>query len=144
MPPDVLGRGPSITMKWTVAPARSRAVAGAGPTLIEAVTYRLAPHTTADDPTRYVPPDELADARERDPIAKFTAELTARGLWSQTDHDRVLTSADEVMEAAVQRAENAPLTRGAFFDHVYAEPTQRLARQRREFNDLHGIEDGSS
>ncbi len=113
--------------------ARTRAVSGAGPTLIEAVTYRLGPHTTADDPTRYVPPDELEEAKKRDPIVRFRTELTDRGLWSEADEEACLAEADARMEAAVVAAEAWPLEPDAFFEHVYVEPTPRMERQRREF-----------
>lgn len=115
------------------ADARSRALAGAGPTLIEAVTYRLAPHTTADDPTRYVPRDELAAARERDGLETLRHALTAEGLWSDELERAITERADRRMEAAVQAGEARPVAPDDFFDHVYAEPTPRLERQRATF-----------
>lgn len=113
--------------------ARSRAVAGAGPTLIEAVTYRLGPHTTADDPTRYVPADELTAAKERDGIVTLRQQLLAEGLWSDELEAEITAAADARMEAAVQAGEARPVAPDGFFDHVYAELTPRLARQRAEF-----------
>lgn len=132
---------PGITVDGTdpiavfeaTADARSRAVAGAGPTIIEAVTYRLGPHTTADDPTRYVPADEIAAARERDPIVLFRSELERRGLWTAADDEETNATADARMEAAVQAGESRELAPDAFFDHVFAEPTPRMKRQRHEF-----------
>lgn len=115
------------------ADARSRAVAGAGPTLIEAVTYRLGPHTTADDPTRYVPADELEAAQERDGIATLRAQLVAEGLWSDDIESDVAAAADERMERAVRVGEARPVPPDGFFDHVYAAPTPRLERQRASF-----------
>ena len=115
------------------AEARSRAVAGAGPTLIEAVTYRLGPHTTADDPTRYVPADEIGAARERDGIALLRDQLVAEGLWSDAIEAEVAAAADQRMEAAVQAGEARPVAPDAFFDHVYADLTPRMQRQREAF-----------
>lgn len=115
------------------ADARSRAVAGAGPTLIEAVTYRLGPHTTADDPTRYVPADEIAAARERDGIVTLRSQLVAEGLWSDDIETAVSNAADARMEAAVQAGEARPVDLDGFFDHVYAELTPRMERQRQAF-----------
>lgn len=115
------------------AEARSRAVAGAGPTLIEAVTYRLGPHTTADDPTRYVPSDEIAAARERDGVVTLRNQLVAEGLWSDEIEAEVSTAADARMEAAVQAGEARPVDPDGFFDHVYAELTPRMERQRQAF-----------
>ncbi len=115
------------------ADARSRAVAGAGPTLIEAVTYRLGPHTTADDPTRYVPNDELDAAKERDGIVTLRRQLEAEGLWSATIEAAVVEAADARMELAVQAGESREVAPDGFFDHVYDEPTPRMSRQRAAF-----------
>ena len=115
------------------ADARSRAVNGAGPTLIEVVTYRLGPHTTADDPTRYVPAAELEAARERDAIVALRRELTGQNLWSEELEREVSQAADARMEAAVMAGEAHPVAADDYFDHVYAEPTPRLARQRQAF-----------
>jgi pyruvate dehydrogenase E1 component alpha subunit len=115
------------------ADARSRAVAGAGPTLIEAITYRLGPHTTADDPTRYVPHDELEAARARDGIGTLRDQLVAEGLWSDAVESDILATADARMERAVQAGEERPVPPDEFFEHVYAELTPRLARQRASF-----------
>ena len=62
------------------AHAVERARAGEGPTLIEARTYRMGPHNTSDDPTRYVDPAELERRREFDPVDRVRRYLTARGL----------------------------------------------------------------
>lgn len=121
----------AVAVFEAVADARSRAVAGAGPTLIEAVTYRLGPHTTADDPTRYVPAAELEAAK--DPIAVMRCEVLRRNLWSQEWEDGVLAAADARMERAVVAAESAPLEPNELFNHVYDDPTPRLVRQRAEF-----------
>ena len=129
-----------LAVHEAVAAARARAVAGEGPTLIEAVTYRLAPHTTADDPTRYVPEEELAEWRARDPIAVMTRQLEQRGIWSDEDTASAEREADERMELAVTRAESAPLAADSFFDHVYAAPTARMERQRTSFNHHYGFE----
>lgn len=127
----------ALAVHEAVSAARAHAVAGNGPTLIEAVTYRLAPHTTADDPTRYQPPEVLAEWKEREPIATMRRQLTAQGLWTDDDHAAAESLADERMELAVQRAENTPAPPDAFFDHVYSEPTARMNRQRAEFLALH-------
>lgn len=116
-----------------VKEARTRAIAGAGPSLIEAITYRLAPHTTADDPTRYVPPEELAAARERDPLTVMKSEMERRGLWSEDWEAATLVQADERMEQAVLAAEARPLDPESLFHHVFDEMTPRLSRQRQNF-----------
>ena len=75
---QVDGRDP-VQVHEAVAAARQRALDGDGPTLIECVTYRLGPHTTADDPGRYVPPDELAGEKARDPLLTFGRRLDGAG-----------------------------------------------------------------
>jgi pyruvate dehydrogenase E1 component alpha subunit len=120
-----------------VTQAAARARAGEGPTLVEAVTYRLGAHTTADDPTRYVPPDELERERARDPIPRFATFLAGRGLWNDTvgaQSDREIAEEIERYSAAADaEADPAP---DAFFDHVTAVPSERLLNQRRQFNDM--------
>ncbi|MFN0091855.1 MAG: thiamine pyrophosphate-dependent enzyme [Acidimicrobiales bacterium] len=125
------GRDP-VAVWEAVSAARARAVAGEGPTLIEAVTYRLGPHTTADDPTRYVPADELAEARANDPLVTYRARLTELGLWDDERQAEAESAARARMDLAVERAEAAlaELAPDAFFDHVFAEPTPRQLRQR--------------
>ncbi len=112
------------------AAARERAAAGEGPTLIEAVTYRLGPHTTADDPSRYVPPAELERARERDPVVRFRQELRSRGLWDDEAEERAQSWAGELAERIVAEVEATPVSPTDMFDHVFAEPTPALVEQR--------------
>ena len=111
--------------------ARRRALAGEGPTLIEAVTYRMGPHTTADDPTRYVPPEELESWRGRDPIVRFRTRLEQSGAWDAQRQRAVEEDADRRFDAALAAAEATPLHPDAFIDSAYARPTPELERQRR-------------
>jgi pyruvate dehydrogenase E1 component alpha subunit len=105
---------------------------GNGPCLVEAVTYRMEAHTTADDPTRYRKDSELEQWRSRDPITRYAAFLRARGLL---DDDREAATADAARaEAQTARAAIYDAPHGdplELFDHVYAEPTPRLRAQRR-------------
>jgi len=114
-----------------IAEARTRAVAGAGPTLVEAVTTRLAPHTTADDPTRYIPAEQIA-------VKRFEEQLTSLDIWQSSDRELAETEADERMDQAVRDGEANPANPIAVFDHVYAERTPRLERQRLEFIEHYG------
>lgn len=115
--------------------ALDRARSGGGPTFIEAVTYRMGPHTTADDPTRYRDQAELDDWRGRDPIARVEAHLDAQGRLDEERLTRIHAKADTV--AAEMRAsclalrDPDPLT---VFDNVYAEPHTGLARQRDHYS----------
>ena len=114
--------------------ALDRARRGGGPTFIEAVTYRVGPHTTADDPTRYRTDDELTQWRGRDPLARVLALLEASGVDIAGLQQDVTVECDRTaaaLRAAVTTiADPAPLT---VFDHVYAEPNSHLDRQRDQY-----------
>jgi pyruvate dehydrogenase E1 component alpha subunit len=114
--------------------ALERARRGDGPTFIEAVTYRMGPHTTADDPKRYRSDAELEQWRRRDPIARLEAHLRAAGELSQEHLDAVQAQADEMareMRAACLGMVTRPAM--AVFDRVYAEPHSGLERERDEY-----------
>ena len=113
--------------------AVQRARSGGGPTLIETQTYRLYPHNTADDQSRYVPPEELAARRKSDPLPRFHAYLAGRGLISDEQVNLMREGIDAELGAAIAAAERHPRpTPGQLFDHVYARPPRRLQRQREE------------
>ncbi len=116
--------------------AVERARAGGGATFIECVTYRMAVHTTADDPKRYRSDAEVEEWRRKDPIDRFQKYLTAKGLL--TDERIAAVEADvlEEVQKAVTAAEEQMKNMGdplLMFDHVYAEPTPDLKAQREEF-----------
>ena len=106
---------------------------GHGPCLVEAVTYRMEAHTTADDPTRYRQDSELEQWRSRDPITRYAAFLRARGLL---DDDREAATADAARaEAQTARAAVYDAPHGdplELFDHVYVDPPPRLLAQRAQ------------
>jgi pyruvate dehydrogenase E1 component alpha subunit len=113
--------------------AVARARAGEGPTLIEARTYRMGPHNTSDDPTRYVDPVELEEQRALDPVDRVRRYLTAEGLVDEASEQTLVEELRSEFDAAVAEVEaGAPPGAAALFDHVYARPPQRLERQRGE------------
>jgi pyruvate dehydrogenase E1 component alpha subunit len=113
--------------RWAVERAR----AGEGPTLIEARTYRLGPHNTTDDPTRYVDPDELEARRALDPLARLRAYMTARGLLEEGEEERLREElAAEVNEAVAEAESHPPADASHIFEHVYADPPSRVEAQR--------------
>jgi len=132
MPGVQVDGGDPLAMRSAVSKARQRALSGVGPTLIEAVTFRLAPHTTADDPTRYVPPEDLEEALVNDPIRRFATHLESLGVWNDELHTLAEQAADKRFDLAWERAEATPVVPESFFDHVYETPTARMVRQRRE------------
>jgi pyruvate dehydrogenase E1 component alpha subunit len=112
--------------------AVARARAGEGPTLIEAVTYRIGPHTTTDDAGRYRTDEEVEQWRQRDPIDRVRAYLRQAGEWSEAWEGDIEAEAASDMEAAVERAEGLePFAPAGMIDRVFAEPTGELEHQRR-------------
>jgi pyruvate dehydrogenase E1 component alpha subunit len=113
--------------------AVERARAGDGPTLIECLTYRLYPHNTADDSTRYLPTGELENRRLLDPLVRVRTYLTARGVLSEADEEAMRQQIGAELSEAVAAAEaHPPKTADQVFDHVYARPPARVAAQRRQ------------
>ncbi|MFF3323357.1 pyruvate dehydrogenase (acetyl-transferring) E1 component subunit alpha [Streptomyces sp. NPDC002889] len=108
----------------------ARARSGGGPTLIEAVTYRIEAHTNADDATRYRGDSEVETWREHDPIRLLERELTQRGLLDE-DTRQAAADAAETMAAALRERMNADpvLDPMDLFGHVYAEQTTQLREQ---------------
>ncbi|WP_138443844.1 pyruvate dehydrogenase (acetyl-transferring) E1 component subunit alpha [Sinomonas susongensis] len=124
--------------------ALERARSGNGPSFIEAVTYRMGPHTTADDPTRYRDANELEDWKEKDPIARFDAYLTSIGVLDDGLRARVAEKADSVAaalrEATIHMPDPEP---DSLFEHVYSGPQPVLDRQREHFERYRaGLETG--
>lgn len=117
-------------MRWAVDHARK----GEGPAFIEAVTYRMGPHTTSDDPTRYRDKEEVERWRARDPLARIEALLRAQGEFGEEFEAEVAADADtlaaEVRAAAQGAVTREPLT---VLDHVYAEQHSGLDEQRAWF-----------
>lgn len=115
--------------------ALDRARSGGGPSFIEAVTYRMGPHTTADDPTRYRDPNELEDWKGRDPIDRLAKLLEAEGLLAGDFTDRVNAKADEVAgllrHGCVTLPEPGELD---VFNNVYTTPHPVLERQREHYS----------
>jgi 2-oxoisovalerate dehydrogenase E1 component len=114
--------------------ALERARRGEGPTLIEALTYRLMMHTTADDPTRYRSEEEVAEAWKREPIPRFRQYLIGRGLLDK-ERDRELAERVQAqVEAAIQSVESEPRSfrPDLLFDHVLGTRHAGLEEQRAE------------
>lgn len=114
--------------------ALDRARTGGGPTFIEAVTFRMGPHTTSDDPTRYVDPLLREEWVARDPIARVETHLRDLGLLTDELAASVAARADalaaDLRDGCLALADPPALS---MFDHVYAEPHRELDRQRSAF-----------
>jgi len=113
--------------------AVTRARAGEGPTLIESHTYRMSFHNTTDNPSLYEDPKERDEASGRDPIDRMIKHLVQRGLWSNERDKEIRASVRAEIDAALEKAATFPSpTPSDLFEHVYAEPPERLRRQRAE------------
>jgi pyruvate dehydrogenase E1 component alpha subunit len=117
--------------------AVERARAGEGPTLIEAMTYRIGPHSSADDPGRYRAAELTESWRQRDPIDRLRLYLERQGEWSVRLQELAERAADAEVERAIAAAEALPaFTAGEIFDAMYAELTPPLAAQRRSAEEV--------
>ncbi len=111
--------------------ALARAYAGQGPTLIEAVTYRMGPHTTSDDPTRYRSHAEEEEWRTKDPLVRLRALLHNEGLADDEFEQDVTTAAGDAATALRTGVLDMPNPEPeALFEHVYAGPHPLLDAER--------------
>jgi 2-oxoisovalerate dehydrogenase E1 component alpha subunit len=125
-----------IAVRQTVEQAIAAARDGGGPRLIEAVTYRLGDHTTADDAARYRPPEEVQARWKEEPIARLRSYLVGAKAWSKGEEERLSSECQQRVEKAVDEylavKSRAPAT---MFDHLYAELPAAYAAQRDELED---------
>jgi pyruvate dehydrogenase E1 component alpha subunit len=114
--------------------ALERARAGEGPSLIEAVTYRMGAHTTSDDPTRYRIAAEVEEWKLRDPIARVHAYLARNGLADEDFFAEVEAEAEAMAKQwrAAVRALPDPAPE-SMFDNLYHEPHPTLDAERAAF-----------
>ncbi|WP_044746961.1 pyruvate dehydrogenase (acetyl-transferring) E1 component subunit alpha [Bacillus alveayuensis] len=118
------------TMKQAVEAARK----GEGPMLIEALTYRLGPHTTSDDPTKYRSVEEAEQWRwKKDPLHRLRVLLEKRGLWSDTDEEEWIVQVNDEVTVAYEKAiANEAGSLVEVFDYVYGIPSKLLQEQQQE------------
>ncbi|WP_082690497.1 pyruvate dehydrogenase (acetyl-transferring) E1 component subunit alpha [Mycobacterium sp. M26] len=132
--PGIIVDGNDVLACYRVmSEAADRARNGGGPTLIEAITYRMGPHTTSDDAARYRPAEEVALWAQRDPIARFRTYLDNLGLLDDRLEHRVAARSERLraeLRAAVIDTPDPDV--GELFDVVYAETTPLLAAQREQ------------
>ncbi len=123
--PGALVDGNDLVAVWqTAKEAVERARAGEGPTLIEAVTYRIAPHTTSDDPSRYRDEAETKEWVGREPVGRMRKALASLNLWDDAKEEALLGELKGELEAAVKKADQAPDPKPwEIVEHVFAEMT---------------------
>lgn len=126
-----------LAMYVATKEAVERARKGEGPTLIEGLTYRITPHTTADDPKRYRSEEECNQWSHREPINRFKKYLLDKGVYTEKQLQALEEELDTTIKAAVVKAEELsqspelmdPLS---MFDSLYADMPPYLAEQREE------------
>ncbi len=122
-----------IAMRTAMDYAIKRARHGHGGMVIEAVTYRLSDHTTADDARRYRPDDEVKAAWEREPVRRMKAYLASLNAWTDEEEDAWKAECAKRIDAEVNaylETKSQPVT--AMFDYTYADVPADLAAQRAE------------
>ena len=124
----------ALAVYQAVKEAADRARQGEGPTLIEAVTFRMAMHTTADDPSRYRSDDLVASWEKKDPITRFRKYLTKEGIWDDDRQTALEARIKSDIDAAVKEFEQGvEIKPDAPFDHVFGTPAQIIEDQRARF-----------
>ena len=120
-----------LAIREVVSEALENARAGAGPTLIEALTYRLSDHTTADDASRYRPSQELKDAWTLEPLIRIRKFLVNANLWDANKEQALLHECTQKVDAAVSDylANTKPST-DQMFDYLFATVPSQLREQR--------------
>jgi 2-oxoisovalerate dehydrogenase E1 component alpha subunit len=122
-----------VAVYETARRAIDKARGGGGPTLIEALTYRLGDHTTADDASRYRDPDSVRAAWAFEPIGRLRIYLMTQGLWTKDKEAALLKEyASEVEKAVAAYLGASPLESDAMFDYLYQSLPQSMERQREE------------
>jgi pyruvate dehydrogenase E1 component alpha subunit len=115
------------------ATAVARARAGSGPSLIEAVTYRLGVHNTSDNPTLYEDAEARQEAIRLEPMARLRSYLATRGLWDEAQERELALMVDKQVADAMQAARDLPALEPPFmFENIYVDPPSRVLRQRAD------------
>ena len=120
-----------LATRQVIGEAIEKARRGDGPTLVEAKTYRLCDHTTADDATRYQPKEEVESASLKEPISRFRHFLKEQNLWTDRQEDALQKAcSEEVQAAANEYLSQSPQPITSMFDYHYATLPDYLVEQR--------------
>jgi len=122
-----------VAVRQVCGEAMDRARKGEGATVIEAFTYRIGDHTTADDATRYRKDEQISAAWKIDPLARLRTYLGALGWWSKEDEEKLIAECKQKIEAAVAEYSAIPPPRPeSMFDHLFETLPPALAWQRKK------------
>ncbi len=133
LPGEQVDGNDALAVYDRVRAALARARAGKGATLIEAITYRLGDHTTADDASRYRSQAELKAAWEREPVGRLRRFLVSRGAWSELQEKALYRDCETRVAAAVDEyLALAPEPPGTLMDSLFATLPEAMGTQRDE------------
>lgn len=120
-----------LATRQIIGDAIEKARRGEGPTLIEALTYRLSDHTTADDATRYQTPDEVSEAMLKEPIKRLRHFLHQQQLWDEHKEKKLIEQCTEEVQQAVDEYLSAtPQPINSIFDYHFETLPDYLIEQR--------------
>jgi pyruvate dehydrogenase E1 component alpha subunit len=119
--------------------AVERARAGEGPTFVEAVTYRAAPHATADDPTAYIDPERVEEEKRNECVGRYERYLQRTGVLTDELAEEIRGEALDVLRQGIAAAEaEPPPDSGLVFEHAYANPPPSFAEELAELRRILG------
>jgi pyruvate dehydrogenase E1 component alpha subunit len=125
-----------IAVRAAADEAIAAARRGEGPRFIEAITYRLGDHTTADDAGRYRSPEAVQGRWKEEPVARLRAYLVSQRAWGKAEEEQLVSECQERIDAAVERYLTVePRAPETMFDHLYAELPKVYVSQRDELKE---------
>ena len=128
-----------IAVVQAVKEAAERARNGRGPTLIEALTYRMGAHSSSDDPTRYRSEEETQEWEKVDALARLRIHATWRGIWEDKMEKEVWADAEKAVSNAIEDCERLPPPQiESLFDDVYDRMPEALRSQKEEYLEFLG------
>ena len=121
-----------VAVRASIEEAIAEARSGGGPRLIEALTYRLGDHTTADDASRYRSDDDVSTHWKEEPVARLRTYLTNQGVWSKHDEEQLASECQKQVEAAVETyLATEPRAPETVFDFLYDKLPRTYDSQRQ-------------
>ncbi len=133
VPGEQVDGNDAVAVRHALDAALAKARDGGGPQLIEALTYRLSDHTTADDARRYRDAHEHAQRSAQDPVERLRKLMAGRGAWSDADEAALQAECEaEVERAAAEYLATPARAPATMFDHLFATLPARLSAQRDE------------
>ncbi len=128
-----------VAVRDRLQAAMDKARAGQGPTLVEAITYRLCDHTTADDATRYRSEEEVNEHWKIEPVARLKNHMTRKGIWDEEKESALETECAEKVEAAVNNYLNTPVQPvESMFEYMFEKMPHDLVLQAQSMRMLKG------